>query len=107
MYLYLHETVRALRLVSRCQTSDRNVGRLGKEPFAMRLTKPKLVESRARLRKDRPGGAAACPDGKYAPRYVPPRYVQVTVQGQVNRLFHYPGVPGVQIPSSTSTLPVR
>lgn len=68
----------------------------------MRLTKPKLVRSCARLRKDKRGGAAECPDGNY-----PPRYVQVTAQDQVDMLFHYPGVPGVQAPSSTNTMPVR
>ena len=73
----------------------------------MRLTKPKLVESCARLRKDKRGGAAECPDGKSAPRYVQPRYVQVTVQDQVSMLFHYPGVPDVQTLSFTSTMPVR
>ena len=43
-----------------------------------------------------------CADGQYAPRYV-----QVTVQDQLELLFDYPGVDAIQSLSSTSTMRVR
>lgn len=44
----------------------------------------------------------SCADGQYAALYV-----QITVEDQMELLFHYPGVSEVQSLSSTSTLRVR
>jgi Flp pilus assembly protein TadG len=43
-----------------------------------------------------------CADGQYAPRYV-----QVTVQDQLELMFDYPGIDAIQSLSSTSTMRVR
>lgn len=48
------------------------------------------------------GCSTTCADGAYAPMYV-----EVTVQGDVELMFSYPGVPDPITVSSTSTIRVR